>query len=260
MMTQARHYLPRRKPLTRRWCALASLLLLLTAGCNYEFPGKPKPADRPIPEDQSLSFDILFRRNCAGCHGAEGRLGPAPPLNDPIFLAIIPDAELLRVIQAGRHGTPMPAFLRARGGPLTDAQVKVLADGIKSRWKPSGPPDEALPDYLASTENAPPSASQDPHAVEIFGRACAGCHGANGQGTKGKSPVGAVNDPAFLSLISDQALRRIIITGRPDLKMPDFAGTAGRPSDFQALTSAEINELVALLGFWRHGEQFGPQP
>ena len=28
---------------------------------------------------------------------------------------------------------------------------------------------------------------------------------------------GAINAPAFLALISDQALRRIIITGRPDL-------------------------------------------
>ena len=54
--------------------------------------------------------------------------------------------------------------------------------------------------------------------------------------------------PAFLALISDQASRRIIITGRPDLGMPNYAETDGRPEDFQPLTSAEIDDLVALLG------------
>ena len=39
------------------------------------------------------------------------------------------------MIHDGRTGTPMPPFAQAHGGALTDAQVKVLADGIKSHWK-----------------------------------------------------------------------------------------------------------------------------
>ena len=31
-----------------------------------------------------------------------------------------------------------------------------------------------------------------------------------------------MNEPDFLALVSDQALRRIIITGRPDLGMPNY--------------------------------------
>ena len=54
------------------------------------------PASRP-------TSTVLYRRNCAGCHGADGKLGPAPPLNDPIFLAIVADDELLQVITDGRH-------------------------------------------------------------------------------------------------------------------------------------------------------------
>ena len=45
----------------------------------------------------------------------------------------------------------------------------------------------------------------------MFARACAGCHGSQGQGGEhGGRPVGAINEPAFLALISDKALRRIV--------------------------------------------------
>jgi hypothetical protein len=63
--------------------------------------------------------------------------------------------------------------------------------------------------------------------------------------------AGPINVPAFLALISDQAIRRIIITGRPDLHMPSYAESDGRPADFQPLTSAEIDDLVALIADWR---------
>jgi mono/diheme cytochrome c family protein len=88
--------------------------------------------------------------------------------------------------------------------------------------------------------------------MEIYQRACAGCHGLNGAGGEGNhSRVGAINAPAFLALISDQALRRIIITGRPDLGMPTYAENRGRPADYRPLNSAEIDDLVALLAEWR---------
>ena len=67
--------------------------------------------------------------------------------------------------------------------------------------------------------------------------------------------AGAINDVAFLALTSDQTLRRIIITGRPDLKMPDYASRDGRAKDFAPLTSAEIDDLVALLAQWRSAEE-----
>ena len=49
--------------------------------------------------DQVADFDVLYKTHCAGCHGADGKLGPAPPLTDPLFLAIVHDGELLRVIR-----------------------------------------------------------------------------------------------------------------------------------------------------------------
>jgi mono/diheme cytochrome c family protein len=236
-----------------------TLLVVLTGGCDI--PGKPREADRPVPADQIMSFDALYGARCAGCHGADGKLGPAPPLNDPIFLAIVPDAELLHVISEGRAVTAaqksaMPAFARARGGPLSDAQVQVLAEGLKKRWAPA-PSTDALPPYQspAGTKNASIGTG-----ARVFARACAGCHGRQGEGGKvDEQPIGAVNEPAFLTLFSDKALRRTMITGRRDLGMPGFDGTAGRPAEFQPLTSAEIDDLVALLASWRQGGPDGNQ-
>jgi mono/diheme cytochrome c family protein len=258
---------------------LLPLLAVLVAGCDL--PGRPNPADRPLPANQVKDFDTLYARSCAGCHGADGKLGPAPPLNDPVFLAIVPDAELLRVISEGRavtptQKTPMPAFRLGKGtsltadqlkvwtelrekehidpkqqSPLTDTQVKVLAEGIKKRWKAAAPEADSIPPYLAPTKAG--GANKD-KGRDVFKRACAGCHGSEGQGGKnGEQPVGAINDRAFLALISDQALRRYAITGRPDLGMPAFDGKAGRSPDFRPLTSAEIHDLVALLAYWRVG-------
>jgi mono/diheme cytochrome c family protein len=232
-------------PSSRHPVILSILLFTLaTAGC-----GKPNPADRPLRPEQVTDFAVLYRQNCAGCHGADGKLGPAPPLNDPLFLAIVPRAELQRVIADGRSGTPMPAFAPDRGGSLTDEQVRILALGVEEKWGGIAAP-QPLPSYDAPEKE---QGSKD-RGVQVFARACAGCHGDQGQGGKhGAEVVGAVNDRAFLALISDQALRRLIITGRPDLGMPSYAEAAGRPKDYQPLTSQEIADLAALLAYWRQG-------
>jgi mono/diheme cytochrome c family protein len=236
-----------------RW-RLLPLLAALAAGC--ELPGQPRPADRPVPADQVRDFGALYTTRCRGCHGADGKLGPAPPLNDPLFLAIVPDAELLRVITEGRAVTPtqkspMPAFTEGRGGPLTDAQVKVLAEGIRTRWGPPASPAESVPPYRGSAVSG--RGNKDAGAG-VFARACAGCHGPEGEGIERDGRLRrTIHDPAFLALLSDQELRRYAITGRPDLGMPAYDGKDGRPPDYRPLTSAEIDDLVALLASWRQG-------
>lgn len=239
-------------PATRRHqIAIALIACALTCGC--EPPGKPNPANRPKLPDQITDFHELFSANCAGCHGASGELGPAPPLSDPLFVAIISDADLEAIIRDGRDGTPMPPFSRASGGPLTDEQVKIIAAGIRSNWKPEEPPSPAPPAYaLTEAGTAQSSTGNRERGATVFARACAACHGEQGQGVEMDGQiVSTINTPAFLALISDQALRRIIITGRPDLGMPNFAEHDGRPKDFEPLTSAEIDDLVALLADWR---------
>src|SRR6516225_2300645 len=110
-------------PSQRTWRVLP-LLAVLAAGCDP--PGRPNPADRSGSADQVAGFDRLYKTHCAGCHGTDGKLGPAPPLNDALFLAIVPDKELLAVITEGRavspaQKTPMPAFGLGKAGPLTES-------------------------------------------------------------------------------------------------------------------------------------------
>jgi mono/diheme cytochrome c family protein len=233
-----------------------------------------------VPADQVVEFTALYKQNCAGCHGADGKLGPAPPLNDPLFLALVPNAVLEQVVTEGRPGTLMPAFARAKGGSLTDAQVHALAAGIKTHWGPVKPAPSGAPSYLPGpgqpetitvkpggreVVSVPPrpDAPPKPEAVQsgakgdgatTFARACAVCHGDNGRGVpNGGRPANVLNDRVFLALISDQALRRYVITGRPDLGMPDYAGRRPQQSDFRPLTPEQVNDLVALLASWRDG-------
>ncbi len=209
--------------------------------------------------DKVLDFSALYKQNCAGCHGSDGNLGAALPLNDSLFRAIVPEEELTRVISIGRPGTPMPAFARENGGSLTAAQIRVLVDEIKGTHRkpganvtgwgvPKSPP-ENVPSYLmgkAASERT--SDAYEQIRKTTYARACADCHGDHGQGG---DEAGPINDPALLSLTSDQALRRLIITGRSDLGMPDFADAEGRPADFKPLSAAEVADLVELLAHWR---------
>jgi len=233
-----------------KYALFGVLALFSLSGC-----GRREAQQRFERPAEVRDFGQLFAQNCAGCHGAEGKLGPAPPLNDPLFLAIIPADEITRVVSAGRSGTLMPAFSRAQGGTLTDEQIDILASGLRSNWGAAADaaPPIPLPDYLT------PSDTGDVHtlenretALQVFALVCGNCHGERGQGGK---EAGALRETAFLSLISDQALRRIVITGRPDLGMPDYRRLGAMLPAGQPLTNQQIADVVALLGSWRHGHE-----
>ncbi len=228
---------------------VAILFLLFAAGISG--CGRRLAQERFERPEDVRNFDELFAHNCSGCHGAAGRLGPAPPLNDPLFLAIIPEAELTRVVSQGRTATLMPPFAREQGGPLTAEQIAILVRGIRSKWsnaEAAGP--GPLPDYLASSSaTATTSLENKEIALQVFGSSCSTCHGSHGQGGK---EAGALRDPALLSLLSEQALRRIVITGRPDLGMPDFRRLGAMLPAGQPLTNQQISDVVALVSSWRH--------
>jgi mono/diheme cytochrome c family protein len=232
--------------------AAMALALVALVGCDA-MPGRPRPADQPTLPSQAMGFAELYGQFCAGCHGADGRLGAARPLNDPTYLALVPPDRLREIIAQGVPGTAMPGFAPTAGGPLTAAQVDALIHEILQRWsRPLPSPEVALPPYAAQAMGANGSPAGDPEqGLKAYAEACARCHGPDGNGgDKGGSVVGA----AYLALVSDQALRTVVIAGRTDLGMPDWReDIPGQP-----LTPQQISDVVAWLAA-RRGPVVGRQ-
>jgi mono/diheme cytochrome c family protein len=207
--------------------------LLAAVGCG-RLPGKPAPGPEVPRPDSILDPVALYSTNCAGCHGADGTHGPAMALADPVYLSIADDDTLRTTVARGRSGTAMSAFSQKEGGTLTEEQIDSIVRGIRERWGARGGKSapitgEATPPYASGPGNP-----QQGHAV--YTTFCASCHGGVGQ-------PGSITDPAYLSLISNQGLRTIVITGRPDFGAPDWRGNLpGRP-----MTDQEISDVVAWL-------------
>jgi mono/diheme cytochrome c family protein len=225
---------------------LVTLMILgLTASCD-RLPGRPTPAESWKSATEVTDFSQLYALNCSGCHGADGHLGAARPLNDPLYLALVNGATLRTVIAQGVPGTTAPAFAQQAGGNLTDKQIDILVEGFRSRWgKAENFQNVALPPYSLHDATATDSGLGDPgRGAGVYQTYCAQCHGTEGRGgPKG----GSVIDPAYLALVSDQALRTVVIVGRSDLGMPDWrAYIPGRP-----MSPQEISDVVAWLASHR---------
>lgn len=226
--------------------ALASFFVVVVAlaGCE-SMPGRPLEKDRPIRPKDITSFDVLWSTNCAGCHGADGQMGAARPLNDPLYLAWTSDASLRLLTQQGVNKGLMPAFAIGHGGTLTDAQIEILVQEMRHRWaKADRFTDVDLPPYVAQ----PGDPTRGAAAYQEF---CSECHGADGTGG---SVYGSIVDPSYLALVTNQALRSTVVAGRIDLGMPDYRGLV----DGKSMTDEEISDVVAWLA--DHRTEFPGQP
>jgi cytochrome c oxidase cbb3-type subunit 3/ubiquinol-cytochrome c reductase cytochrome c subunit len=247
----------------------AALGLLLATGCQRLLNGPQKEDEDQIRPDKIVNFDTLYGQNCAGCHGADGKNGPAIPMNNPEYMAIATDDQIRTVTANGQSGTLMPAFAQSAGGLLTDEQINVIVSGMRQRW---GKPMPGL--------NPPPYAAHISgdvaHGESVYTSACASCHGPANQGSAGAQggasaaggaqaqpggatsagKAGSIIDPTFLALLGDQSLRTIVIAGRPDLGQPDWRGDMpGHP-----LTDQEITDVVAWLSSHRAPLPGQPHP
>jgi mono/diheme cytochrome c family protein len=207
---------------------------LLLTGCNLAH-GKPGQDSETVAPNEITDFAALYAQNCAGCHGAEGRGGAARALGDPVYLAIADDVAVQKATASGISGTAMPGFAQSAGGMLTDKQIDAITNGIRSRWgKPGILEGSNPPSYFAKSVG---SAAQ---GALVFQTYCGSCHGPDGRGgTKGS----AVTNDVFLTLVSDQNLRTVVIAGRPELGAPDWRGNVpGKP-----MSEQEITDVVAWL-------------
>ena len=229
---------------------LAVAMAVAISGCSASLdraPGRPPPGSVVPRPDAVTAFPQLYAANCAGCHGSVGRGGAALALADPVYLAIADDEAIRHVIGDGISGSGMPPFAQSAGGMLTDAQVDALVRGIRG-WSNPGALGGAAP---------PPYADRRPgegkRGALVYATFCASCHGPTGHGGERAS---SIVDGSFLALVSDQYLRTIVITGRPDLGAPDWRGDVpGRP-----MTSEEVGDVVAWLAAQRAAVPGQPYP
>ena len=90
-------------------------------------PGKPFKYSNKRIKGNLKNGELLYDRNCAACHGANGEGGKgtgvtfsrprdlpiiAPSINNPGFLASAPDMMIKTVLMNGREGTPMLSYLK----------------------------------------------------------------------------------------------------------------------------------------------------
>jgi mono/diheme cytochrome c family protein len=234
--------------------ALCVALCLCTA-CS-DAPGYPKPGSDVSRPDKELDSHALYKQNCAGCHGDNGRGGAAIPLNNPAYLAVAGADNLRTTVARGLPGTLMPAFAASSGGMLTERQVDALVQGIVAEWaRPADFAGVALPSYSANIQGYA-TAGQAAYAS-----ACARCHGIDGGEAKPSANTNAqqvsrshsIVDPSYLALVNDQDLRSIVIAGHLDWNAPDWRSyIPGR-----ALSPQEITDIVAWLASHRAS---APQP
>jgi cytochrome c oxidase cbb3-type subunit 3 len=221
-----------------RLFGVLALLALVCSGCSSS-RGRPAADAVPVDPDDISDFGTLYARNCAGCHGHDGKGGASLALADPIYLAIADDSTLRRVTTNGIAGTLMPAFAKSAGGILTDQQIDVIVRGMREHW--------SKPDVLRG-ENAPPYSSSNPgdasRGSEVYAAFCSSCHGPGGTGG---AKAGSIVDASYLALVSDQGLRTVVIVGRPELGAPNWRGNVSG----KQMTSQDVSDVVAWLASQR---------
>jgi len=93
------------------------------------------------------------------------------------YLAIADDDAIRKVIANGVRGTAMPAFAESAGGMLTDEQIDLITEGIRSRSSQPGVLGTATAPFYASK-----SAGDAQRGEVAYKTYCESCHGPGGKG------------------------------------------------------------------------------
>lgn len=78
----------------------------------------------------SVTSKQLYETNCAECHGEFGNRLPIARLDSKEFLASIGEAGLVAATRDGKGA--MPAWGKAKGGPLDDRQIVAIVQYLET--------------------------------------------------------------------------------------------------------------------------------
>lgn len=209
-------------------------------------------ADAQGPTQDQIELGArLYAENCAVCHGpnGEGRVGATLAKDWP---SIRPDLRVKATIENGVSGSPMPAWSRKNGGPLSDEEIDALVAFILS-WETGGPrPPLPTPAITPRPPITPvPNVEGDPNrGAALYAENCAVCHGPNGEGR-----VGATLSKVWPSIRPDLRIKTTIANGVAGSPMPAWSQERGGP-----LSDQDINDIVAFIMTWSSAPITGPVP
>ena len=173
-----------------------------------------------------------FAINCVACHqeGGIGKVGFAPSIRNPDFLAIASDDFIRRTIMVGRASTAMV--------PRADLPTKVIDDIIAYlRAIP-------VPTYREVHIDEEFKCEGDiTRGGELFAVYCASCHGAKGEGYIAGVPGPGIGLPGFLNAASDDYIIQTLKRGRVGTPMRTFMGASGLAN----LDQQQAGDIVVFL-------------
>jgi cbb3-type cytochrome c oxidase subunit III len=152
---------------------------------------------------------VLFKQDCAGCHGTDGRgdgwVGRVLLRKPKDLGAARFSLRLLgQVLWNGKRGTAMPSWRS-----LEQRDLAVLAAYVQTFHQ------------LAKREPASPEAIK--HGSQVFLQNCAPCHGASGDG-KGAAATSLIPEPASFKLKQPDFdyILQVVSDGIPGTAMPSW--------------------------------------
>lgn len=214
----------------------AAALAVVGATCGSNMT-QQDGKDSAVAHSTAATGEELYQRYCALCHGKAGEgyaADNANALKNQQFLATAGDSFLRVAIVRGRVGTPMSAWGKQYGGPLTGPEVEKLLEHIRS-WQTT--PTRQLP--------ATPIRGDLARGQPLYDQHCSSCHGPKGEGKLAPS----LNNPIFHSTASDHFIRYAIADGRTGTPMPAFE---------KALGAQSVDDLTAYVRSLRKGGERKP--
>lgn len=183
-----------------------------------------------VTEEKAAAGKAHFAM-CAGCHGpdAGGKIGQAPRLIAPSFLAAASDDFLFQTIKNGRPGTTMIPW----GGTLKDDDI------------------ESVIAYLRTLEPAPAAAIDESplrgdteQGAKLFSEICAACHGPHGAGYQETANGTGIGREGFLSTATNGYIRYVAHHGKEGTAMKPMQGAKTAVAN---LTDEEIDSIIKYL-------------
>lgn len=201
--------------LIQRW--VLALMLLLSLGV-----------------DATPNGERLYEKNCASCHGQDGKGGVGVPLSLPSFLHSVPDSYLHKSIRYGRPGRVMPPFPH-----LSDAQINAIVGHLRG-FAPGKKPESVTLLIHGDIKQG----------KKVYGQYCASCHGVKGEGGSGTGvtfsrprdlPIIApsISNPGFLLAATDSMIKSTLMNGRQGTPMQSFLKLG--------LTEKDIDDVVTYV-------------